>query len=453
MTTSAPIPSLIPRSDGFQFLFYGDSCSGVPGAPHAKTFAEINAVVARLEPAPEFVIFPGDEVIGLTPDEAALRGQWRYWLETEMAWLDRTRIPLYHTTSNHTTYDAMSERVFTEVLSHLPRNGPAGQKGLAYFIRRDELLMVFIHTSAEQLGGEGHIETEWLSDTLARHADAKFKFVIGHHPVFPINGFQGAYQREIDPTSGPEFWELLVKHEVMAYLCSHILAFDVQVHDGVLQICSAGAGTAHRMPEGVEYLHAVQMAVDQSGLRYQVLNTEGRVSERLTWPLSFKSQEHWSALPDTPLSPFNELKAPLCAWKISGRAADRTGGARQTFLCASDGDARLPLFWLGLTGCDQKLTVIMCPEAGRSPHYWFGPKLDPSAAFDISVVAHPHMGPGGFLWRMRDSSKWSSFIGASAWGFERMASAAKFDIGHGSRGLDDRPFRGTGLSVAQHVAP
>ena len=32
-----------------------------------------------------------------------------------MAWLDQRAIPLYHTTGNHTTYDAESEMVFRQV--------------------------------------------------------------------------------------------------------------------------------------------------------------------------------------------------------------------------------------------------------------------------------------------------------------------------------------------------
>ncbi|MCG8691418.1 MAG: hypothetical protein MI806_09435, partial [Minwuiales bacterium] len=116
-----PIPALTPRGAGHQFVLYGDSCSGVPGAPHEKTFAAVNAVVSRLAPPPEFIIFPGDEVIGLTADETELRAQWRHWLDVEMAWLDAQAISLYHTTANHTTYDAMSERVFAEMLPHLPR--------------------------------------------------------------------------------------------------------------------------------------------------------------------------------------------------------------------------------------------------------------------------------------------------------------------------------------------
>src|SRR5690348_15162951 len=80
---SAPIPALLPRSGGHQFVCYADSCSGVPGARHEATFAAVNAVVARLRPQPEFICFPGDEILGLTADDAALREQWRHWFDRE----------------------------------------------------------------------------------------------------------------------------------------------------------------------------------------------------------------------------------------------------------------------------------------------------------------------------------------------------------------------------------
>ena len=87
------IPALLPRGTGHQFVCYADGCSGVPNGRHEATFASVNAVVRRLRPHPEFVCFPGDEIIGLTADDE-LRRQWRYWLDREMAWLDRTAIPL-----------------------------------------------------------------------------------------------------------------------------------------------------------------------------------------------------------------------------------------------------------------------------------------------------------------------------------------------------------------------
>ena len=157
------IAALTPRGGvGHQFVCYADSCSGVAGEPEEAKFARVNAVLSRLRPQPQFVCFPGDEIIGLSNDEETLRNQWRYWFEREMHWLDRTRIPLFHTTGNHTAYDPASERVFRKILAHLPRNGPPGQEGLTYFVRRDDLLLVFVNTLWSGHGGEGRVETTWL---------------------------------------------------------------------------------------------------------------------------------------------------------------------------------------------------------------------------------------------------------------------------------------------------
>jgi len=180
---STNLEALVPRdSSGFQFLVYGDCCSGVPGAAHEATFAAVNAIVERISPEPEFICFLGDQVSGLTADYAALRAQWRHFLDHELAWLDGDHIPLFHTTGNHVTYDEVSEAIFREVLG-LPNNGPTEQQGLSYYVRRDNLLLVFIHTSSHLLGGEGFVETEWLERTLMEHSDATYKLVLGHHPL------------------------------------------------------------------------------------------------------------------------------------------------------------------------------------------------------------------------------------------------------------------------------
>lgn len=41
------IPILKPKSNGHQFVIYGDSCSGVPDALHESTFAQINTMILR----------------------------------------------------------------------------------------------------------------------------------------------------------------------------------------------------------------------------------------------------------------------------------------------------------------------------------------------------------------------------------------------------------------------
>jgi hypothetical protein len=435
------IPALLPRGDGHQFVLYGDSCSGIPGALHERTFAAVNAVVARLSPPPEFIVFPGDEIAGLTVDPNELRAQWRHWLDVEMRWLDRTRVPLWHCTSNHTTYDAMSEAMFREVLD-LPRNGPPGQEGVSYWVRRGDLLLVFVHTLWTGLGGEGHVETDWLRQTLAQHADARHKFVVGHHPVFPVNGFSGAYVRQVGPEHASGFWDALVANGVTAYLCSHILAFDVQVHQGVLQITTAGAGTAHRMPEGIEYLHCVQMALDDAGLRYQVLDTDGCVRERLSWPIDITSGTKWRVLPS------GEHQAPVKGRLHSGRALvlrfaggsamDGTGTA-QTLMSAFEPGVMARL-WIGLCGPEQRLTVTIASEPRRSPHYWIGPAIGPGVSFELLI--HADMGPGGIMYRASGDGAWSSLEAASPWGAERLDWPSRWSVGHGQSGADDRPSRG-----------
>jgi hypothetical protein len=447
-----PIPSLLPAKSGHHFVIYGDSCSGVPGATHEKTFASVNAVVRRLHPQPQFIVFPGDEVVGLTADANALRMQWHHWLNSEMGWLDLRVVPLWHTTSNHTTYDEMSENMFREVLQ-LPRNGPPGQEGLSYWVRRGDLLLIFVHTLWTGLGGEGHVETDWLEATLREHRDARHKLVLGHHPVFPVNGFSGSYQREIGHEYRDRFWDILALAGVVAYVCSHILAFDVQVHRGVLQICSAGAGTAYRMPEGVEYLHCVQAALDEDGLRYQVLDTDGVVRERLHWPLPCAAESDWRDLPlGTSPAPLVGRPAPgtVVALRLSGRTAHRSVAAPQTILSAFLPGETAPL-WLGLRGSKQTLTLILGRELARSPHYWLGPDLLPERDFALDLSFSPDMGPGGVLWRRRSDERWTSFATASATGLERLSWPMFWSIGQSQCGPTDRPYMGPRLDVAVAV--
>ncbi len=415
-------------------MLYADACSGVAGAPHERNFATVNAVLRCLAPVPEFILFPGDEIAGLVADPGALRAQWRHWLDVEMAWLDRTATPLFHTTGNHTAYNPMSEAVFRDVLA-LPRNGPQDQEGLSYWVRRGDLLLVFVHTLWSGLGGEGHVETAWLDRTLGEHADARHKLVLGHHPVHPVNGFSGSYQREVGPESAGPFWGVLARHGVLAYLCSHILAFDVQAHEGVLQVTTAGAGTGHRMPEGIEYLHLVQMALDADGLRLQVLDTAGQVRERLAWPVQ-APVAGWDMLvmgaQDAPVR--GQLGADAAvALRFTGRTAPTGTSAVQTLLAAYDPGV-LASLWIGLAGSQQRLLVVVGPEPGRSPHLWHGPVLPAATSFELELLLHAGMGPGGLLYRAGADEPWSSLRGASPWGLERLNWPSLWSIGEGQTG-------------------
>jgi len=442
-----------PCPETHRFVLYGDCCSGIPGAKHEANFAAVNSVVSQLQPRPDFICFLGDEIKGLVADPAVLREQWKHWFGREMAWLDRDAIPLYHTTGNHTAYDEMSEAVFRDVLAHLPRNGPPGQEGLSYWVRRGDLLLVFVNTTWSQLGGDGRVETAWLDQTLAAHADARHKLVLGHHPAYPINGFDGAFQRNMDLAGRAAFWDVLVRHGVLAYVTSHIMSFDVQIHRGVLQITTAGAGTQPLMPEDVEYLHCVEAALDRSGLSYRVLDTAGQGREWLRWPLSLPPSAEWA-----PLAPGNHPApvtfpssspacgtAPLVAWRFDG--ACPAGSAPNTLLSIWSPGPMLSPFWLGVIGAERRLAALLSAAPGRSPHYWLGPKLDAGKPFSVQVALHGGMGPGGFLWRWADDTPWSSMLGATPWGPERLQWQDAWAVGHDQYGPGGRPWGEGNLSA------
>ena len=171
------------------------------------------------------------------------------------------------------------------------------------------------------------------------------------------------------------------------------------------------------MPEGVEHLHAVQIAVDNAGLRYQVLDDQGSVREKLAWPrsdlphgISLKSGFQPSSwLRGTALD-LVQLRLK-CIAQLAGR------GERQSLFAARDAQTgKMPL-WIGLIGKEMQLTANLQPTAGHSRHHWLGPSLQDQQPFDIEILLHQGMGPGGILWR---SPAWSSFQGISAWGLERL---------------------------------
>ena len=458
------IPALLPRDErGHQFVVYADCCSGVPGGKFEQNFAAVNAVVSRIHPQPDFIIFPGDHVLGITQDYAALRQQWNHWLQTEMGWLKKRSIEIFHTTSNHNTYDVESEQVWRDVFPEIPHNGPAGQEGLSYFVRRKDFLLVCVNTAFSGLGGNCHVEHEWLDQVLCANDDAAYKFVAGHHPVLPVNGYERYPFWRIVPDEGEAFWEVLVKHRVQAYLCSHIIAFDVQAHGGVLQICTGGAGTNYGpggfMPGRTEYHHAVQFAVDSAGMRYQVIDTNGAMREQLEWPISLPPADEWEQV--KPEDAAAQLGGAwndschklgddwLCVWRISGVlhhiATDKNS---QSLLCGWDDLEGTATIWIGFEGFPPVLTVKLLTETGMGTQVWTGTALTPGTSFDFHLALHSGMGPGGVLYRLDDTSPWSSLQSSASMGAENLEWPRRWDVGNSQSGTSDRPFLGDNLCIA-----
>ena len=463
------IRALVPRDQqGHHFVLYSDSTSGSPGSPSARNLQAVNAVVARIQPQPEFVAFPGDAIVGVTADYDELRRQWDYWYNSEMKWLEGKGIPLFQSTSNHNTYDYGSERIFRDVHPAIPQNGPDDQKGLAYFIRRGNLLYVSTHQPRRpplrrvpDYRPDMLIDSEWLNQVLTTNEDAEYKLVAGHYPAFPVNGYAQDPRWCLKPEERQPFWDVLVKHKIDAYLTSHIIAFDVQVHEGVLQILSGGAGTIFGpggfMPGRTEYHHAVQIAIDGTGVRYQVLDIQADVRESLLWPFSLAPSESWEPL-DADNAPPRRSRARaamiadvwkgIVAWRFRGELGRTKVDQQAATLLYGWGEDGPATVWIGFEGNPPQLTVRLIPEPTYGSQTWTGPTFEEQSAFDFQVALHPGMGPGGVLFRTNDSSPWTSLSSTSARGAEILRWPTRaWAVGTGQSGPTDRPFQGSNLKV------
>jgi len=457
------IAALAPRDPtGRRFAFYSDCCSGVKGGPFESTLAAVNAVVSRLRPRPEFIAFPGDAIAGYTTDLAELRRQWKYWTDIEMQWLREPQIPLYQSTSNHHTYDLPSEEVYREVHQHLPQNGTGEERGLAYAVRNGNLAYISTH-QPDRTGPDRRemaLNVDWLDAILTGHADARFKLVAGHYPVWPINGYSLAPQWCLRENERERFWQVLVKHRVDAYLASHVIAFDVQVREGIPQIVSAGAGTVYGagggMPGETEGLHATEVVLDDSGLRYRVFDTRGSVREQAQWPPPPIAPEIWTR----PAPP--ELSASLApqrcrnqfvAWRFRGTLPAEPSDEEQTLLCGFDVQEGPPTVWIGFESGSRQLTVRLLPRPGTTTQVWRGPRLQRGTDFTVTIGLHPGLGPGGVLWRATETAPWNSLSSTGSRGAEGLAWPSLWSLGGSLNGPGDSPFRGGPLDLAIAIQP
>ncbi|MFN8516428.1 MAG: hypothetical protein U0841_28375 [Chloroflexia bacterium] len=198
----------------------------------------------------------------------------------------------------------------------------------------------------------------------------------------------GAYQRELAPENAARFWRVLVRHG--CWLTGAATSSrSTQVREGVLQITTAGAGTAHRMPEGVEYLHqhpggARQGRVALPGARYRGAGARAVV-------VADRAAARWgmggagTGRQEAPVSGVGDEQ--LVAWEFSGVAAE-VGGDAQTLLAAWGDGIGLATPWVGLLGQEQRLGVLINPAPGRSPSLWLGPALPPGRPFAVQLAIH-----------------------------------------------------------------
>jgi len=454
-----------------RFVVVGDTTALGRGV-QADQFGALAQQISRLQPRSEFLLHLGDHIWGLTADDADLREQWREWWA---AAAPLGALPIHHLTGNHTCYNAASRRIFREATaSRLPRGAEPSADGLQSVWRDGDTVLILADTTYQNSGQHGRIDWRWVEDALARHADARYKFVAGHFPAFPVNGYQMPCWR-IRADDAESLWRALVRHRVAAYLCAHIIAFDVQIHEGIPQICSAGGGYPVLYPPQTEYVHFAQIGIGPQQLEWQAVDVQGAVRERGQWPFECPPATAWLALEaQGEALPQKDAVRQTAAdgvllLRFEGRGV-RRADAEQTLLTGwNDSDAP-PAVWIGFSG--NRLEVRISPRRGDPALRWCGPPMrEGGLALDLAL--HAALGPGGVLVRSAESQPWTSLESESAYGFgglvwpnrwssglahtgyARAASPAILTLLNYHPGIVERvdPFLGSDLRVRAHLLP
>jgi len=131
------------------------------------------------------------------------------------------------------------EQVYKQHLS-MPQNGPDNKKGLAYFVREGDILVITVETF-EVIGDSMHLDVmgeqlEWLKKVLQDNRDAKFKIVQGHVAIWGDIKARSSSKLMINGGKESGFYKVLKTHGVDLYLAGEFHDVTILESDGIWQI-------------------------------------------------------------------------------------------------------------------------------------------------------------------------------------------------------------------------
>jgi len=212
---------------------------------------------------PEFVMVAGDLVMGhwdnkLWNDADTIK---KYSQRYYSAWVNRMNdhnLKFYTALGDHDIGDdawrdekkfkavSLYKKAFSEHL-RMPPNGPEKMKGTAFWWRNRNVLFISVDVFEEgqselgfiKLGVSGD-QLKWVQAVLDSNPDVEHRIVMGHVPVLgPVRQWSSS-GLNIKEGRDSEFWQLMKKYEVDAYLCGEVHAITCTERDGIMQVAHGG---------------------------------------------------------------------------------------------------------------------------------------------------------------------------------------------------------------------
>lgn len=201
--------------------------------------------------SPEFVLMAGDMVNGhWTDGPKCIEHMGATYFGNWIRRMNSHQLKYYVAVGDHELGDdpwppekvalvSHFERVFAENMK-MPLNGPDNKKGLTYWVRHKNVLVVTVETF-EIIEDEVKVtvcceQLEWLKQTLDANKDADFIIVQGHVPVFGKPKARSSSMLMIEDSTESDFWRVMKDGNVDLYLCGEFHAVTINEKDGIWQI-------------------------------------------------------------------------------------------------------------------------------------------------------------------------------------------------------------------------
>ncbi|MEN6334153.1 MAG: ThuA domain-containing protein, partial [Phycisphaerales bacterium] len=249
----------------------------------------LNAVKAE---DPEFVLVPGDLMMGHWPDKDSVE---KFAEVYYAAWTQRMQehgLKFYAAVGDHEIGGApwpgekaklvsAFKRQFQKNLN-MPLNGPLRMRGTAYWFIHEDTLFAALDVFEKGAGSQGGIvpqvtgeQLEWLEGVINDNPGVTHVVVMGHTPVLGPIPSESSMYLSLDGGKDSPLWQTLKKHKTDLYLCGEVHAASAQA-DGVVQIASGGLfGAAPKVNYLVATVHPDRIDVQVKEIA--ITNEGGRL--------------------------------------------------------------------------------------------------------------------------------------------------------------------------------
>jgi len=173
----------IAAAGTWKFVSIADTQSGLTPTNAVNTNVCIPMARQIVNERPDFVLIPGDLILGADPgDHAALLAEYAQWTNAFSS-IYSAGIPIYPVRGNHEIYgDDTNGTVYLSVFgASVPSNGPAGEVGLTYSFAHNNALIIGL----DQYTQPHQVNQPWLDNQLASNRYAHI-FVFGHEPAVQV---------------------------------------------------------------------------------------------------------------------------------------------------------------------------------------------------------------------------------------------------------------------------